>query len=77
LWDHSSIFFPLRSELLVCPILVLATPIKILHSSRVLPFSDINMLTPVLVGLAILTLASLARRRARLQAVSEFLDPSI
>jgi hypothetical protein len=35
------------------------------------------MLTPVLVGLAILTLASLARRRARLQAVSEFLDPSI
>lgn len=56
---------------------MMATPIKILHSSRVLPFSDINMLTPVLVGLAILTLASLARRRARLQAVSEFLDPSI
>jgi len=38
--DHSSIFFPSRSELLVCPILVLATPIKILHSSRVLPFSE-------------------------------------
>jgi predicted MFS family arabinose efflux permease len=42
-------------------------------------WSAVNMVVfpPVLVGLAILTLASLARRRARLQAVSAFPDPSI
>jgi predicted MFS family arabinose efflux permease len=32
---------------------------------------------PVLIGLAVLSLASFAKRRARLQAVDEILDPSI
>jgi hypothetical protein len=32
---------------------------------------------PVLLGLAVLMLASLARRRRRLQPISEFPDPRI
>src|SRR5258708_895218 len=43
-------------------------------------WSAVNMVVypPVLLGLVVLTLASFAkRRRARLQAVSEFPDPSI
>ena len=32
---------------------------------------------PVLIGLAVLSLASFAKRRARLQAVDEILDPSL
>jgi len=32
---------------------------------------------PVLLGLAVLSLASFAKRPARLQAVDEILDPSI
>jgi len=32
---------------------------------------------PVLLGLAVLSFASFARRRARLQAVDEFPEPSI
>jgi hypothetical protein len=39
----------------------------------------VNMVVfpPVLLGLAVLSLASFAKRRARLQAVDEILDPSI
>jgi hypothetical protein len=43
-------------------------------------WSAVNMVVypPVLLGLTVLTLASFARRRrARLQAVSEFPEPSI
>ena len=38
---------------------------------------NIVVFPPVLLGLAVLTLASFARRRRRLQAISEFPDPSI
>ena len=42
-------------------------------------WSAVNMVVfpPVLLGLAVLTLASFARRRARLQAVDRVPDPSI
>jgi MFS family permease len=42
-------------------------------------WSAVNMVVfpPVLLGLLVLTLASFARRRARLQTISEFPDPGL
>jgi len=42
-------------------------------------WSAVNMVVfpPVLLGLLVLTLASFARRRARLQTISELPDPGI
>jgi hypothetical protein len=41
------------------------------------PMVNMVVFPPVLLGLAVLSLASFAKRRARLQAVDEILDPSI